>query len=172
MRRLIIIIMAMTWLVVGYGSVQANAAKPGPTTTTVVMLDVSEAGTLPAASAAAAWSKNTDVTVKVGACVAGLKCIHLQLVENTTCQFDNPLGVIVGCAFPSDGYCTAQVDTLVYDPAYSALLPLSTSIHEIGHCLGLPHNPNRRSIMNAKINAYDPISAPSPEDKRNLAALY
>ncbi len=74
---------------------------------------------------------------------------------------------IGGCAVPGpDGSCTAQVKSwlLAYPDALRAALE-----HEVGHCLGLPHNTSdKRSIMSPNLSLMSPPAGPDNTDLGNL----
>ena len=145
-------------------------AKPPANSTAARQAWIQVAGpsVLPVDVAAAAWSRQrSGTTVSLGAC-AGTHCINVELVDVSACDSEAAMGsAIGGCAVPGpDGSCTAQVKSwlVAYPDALRAALE-----HEVGHCLGLPHNTtDKRSIMAPSLNLTNPPSGPDGTDLSNL----
>jgi hypothetical protein len=160
--------------VTGMQSASADSAGRSPATAAPgrqawVQLDSSSP--LPVDVAVAAWSRSrSDTTVSLGAC-SGSHCITLSLVDVSACDSETAsLGAIGGCAVPGpDGSCTAQVKSWLLP--YADALRASVE-HEIGHCLGLPHNTtDKRSIMSPVISLGNPPSGPDSTDLSNLSKV-
>ncbi len=174
-RRVAWVAALLTLLAVsGVQSASADpAGKPpasaAPARQAWVQLD--SATPLPVDVAAAAWSRSRSATtVSLGAC-SGSHCITVALVDVSACDSQTAtLGAIGGCAVPGpDGSCTAQVKSWLLPHADA----LRASVeHEIGHCLGLPHNTtDKRSIMSPTLSLANPPAGPDSTDLSNLSQV-
>jgi hypothetical protein len=148
------------------------AAKPsrGTAAARQVWLQDGSDGALPAATAAAAWSRRPNMVLSLGNC-SGAHCIMVELVAVSACDGEVAVGAAVGgCAVPGpEGACTAQVKSWLtaYPDALRAALE-----HEVGHCLGLPHNTtDKRSIMSPALSLMDAPSGPDSGDLADVRAL-
>jgi hypothetical protein len=174
-RRATWVAALLTLLVVtGMQSASADpAGKPSATAAPArqAWVQVDSVTSLPVDVAVAAWSRSrSDTTVSLGAC-SGSHCITVSLVDVSACDSETAtLAAIGGCAVPgTDGSCTAQVKSWLLP--YADALRASVE-HEIGHCLGLPHNTtDKRSIMSPVISLSNPPSGPDSTDLSNLSKV-
>ncbi len=158
-------------VVTGTQSASADSAAKPPSAGSPARqawIQVAGPSALPVDVAAAAWSRpRSNTSVSMGAC-AGAHCINVELVDVSSCDSDAAIAsAIGGCAVPGpDGSCTAQVKSwlLAYPDALRAALE-----HEVGHCLGLPHNTSdKRSIMSPNLSLMSPPAGPDNTDLGNL----
>lgn len=159
MRR---IALALTFavLLAFASAVPANAGRV--TQPTIAVVDTS-GGALRVAEAAAAWSKNTGVRLTVTpACGTG-PCFTVQWDTTNVCAiYQTGIIAIGGCARgnPCQVYVTRGV------PDYTLLRFVT---HELGHCLGLPHNTSDpRSIMQPA----PVVDRPDAGDRAAVRAIY
>ncbi len=112
---------------------------------------------------------------------------ELYSVANTNCPadgaFDGPSGVLAHCYYPpGNGGGGASAGDMHFDDAErwstdptdpTSFLLLATAIHELGHGLGLDHNPEDPSaVMFPSYDAFNPKTALSPDDIAGVQALY
>lgn len=166
------VVLAASLATTGVGSGAAHAATTAPSArpsaATVITVDVTDAGPLPVDVAEAAWAKNTPVRLVSGPC-AGPRCIS---VHHTDAPYPDPTVASVGgwAQRQPDGSCAASVQTWLdaYPDTRRAALE-----HELGHCLGLPHNTaDPRSIMAPVLSLANPPKGPDAQDRAALDTLF
>jgi hypothetical protein len=194
-RRLILTTLALVFVLAELvGLPSAAQARPSPTGT-VVLVDVSRAGQLPATKAIAAWNAGLTAAqlVKTDSCT-GPGCIHLvEVFDGPTFLCSNPWG----CGSSGglrDGSCTVEVDR-------GAILQLNrrqygnprdvvqtVTVHELGHvltgvwptdgsigfdCVGLAHTTECDSVMQNPLGLCGAIpKVPSSLDYARANALF
>lgn len=171
-KRIIIVILAVLAMLVG-SAATAEARPRSAVGELVVTLDVSSTNLIVGSDVASMWSKGTDVTVAVGTCASGTPfCAKVEVVDwpggPEACGISCPAGYNYGDAHTG---CTIQVGTTA--ATYSDTdLQFNVLGHETGHCLGLQHNPDSRSIMYASISKDDNRKRPTAYDKNVLNTLW
>lgn len=150
----------------GLQSEPAHALGTATPATTTVTVDVSLAGPLPVDQAMRAWTKGVPVAFVTGEC-SGSHCIRVLHQYPAVGEAVGP--AIGGLAQPSaDGSCSAYVEPWI--DAYPAA-QLAALEHELGHCLGLPHNTtDPKSVMAPVISLMRPPKGPDAQDRADLKA--
>lgn len=167
MKRLLAVLFAVLVLTVAPTTATAIAARPSPPApiTRISVYQTPSAASLPVSAAVTNWSKakNIDLVLVTSPC-SGKNCVIVtQGTDYSLCG--GGLICYDGYAYPqADGSCIAFLETWATAPAFE-------TPHEIGHCIGLPHNfTDSRSVMQPTANPR--VTAPDSQDLRNLAALY
>jgi hypothetical protein len=160
MRR-IGLILAVVLAMLMFGALPASA---GRTPDAVFTLDTSNPN---AADVAKMFSTGTEIAVKVGPC-EGYRCIEVTVVD-VPCG-GGGLQVPAGCAY-GNGVGGCQIELSPSGVPDSAL-GFNILGHETGHCVGLPHSLNARSLMYAYIDRYGNRKSLTKDDKSILKARY
>lgn len=163
MKTKILAVLAAFACLLGVGVALPSAASAGgqAETTQFTLYSTDSGLDANAQAAAVGWDKNTVVDLTTGSC-SGFHCVTIKLDWNSCGS--------AGCATRySDGSCLVQVMPSMMTS--SEAVQNMIVAHEAGHCMGLPHNPNTRSVMYYAVNEQDPNWIIS-EDRRNLNAIW
>lgn len=90
------------------------------------------------------------------------------LIRATVATIDGPRGILAQSNLPPTRPCRQQYDRA--EDWGGDINPLAVIAHELGHALGLQHDPQPGALMSAY---YDPqILEPAERDVRRIVALY
>jgi hypothetical protein len=145
----------------------APAAHTGPAAAGVVYVEDHTGPRWPVAQATALWRRAAKgIDIRYGKCRPGGACVKVR--ECTEAEAQAGLGAdsaAVGRAVPARGYQDACLGTGP-DDTYLGDMGLAIACHEIGHGLGLGHNEDADSCMQAYVDR-----APAHPGRRDIAAL-
>jgi hypothetical protein len=121
----------------------------------------------PVDKATAQWRRAVKgVDIRYGKCAKGAGCVKVRAcTEAEMAASADGDSMAVGRTTPKPGYQDVCLGTGP-DDTYEVDLGLAIACHEIGHGLGLDHNQDKDSCMQAYID-----SAPSHPGKRDIARL-
>lgn len=172
MKRIILVVLAAVGLAVG-AAAPSQAAKPAPTanapywghwTTQALVYDATGGNnSFKVSEAVSEWRKSGwNVVMTTDATKATIKVLAEQPLSGAIGEADlvNSGSVITGC-------------TVKLGPAFAnELYSEHMAIHELGHCGGLPHSTNLKSVMYPVTSSATAMTRPSGQDIRWMAGDY
>lgn len=174
MRRLFLTVMAVAVLA-GFGVATASTASAARAAdyTVTVQFDATVPDAYPRDSLDA-WERGTRLSFVTGTCDGATPyCITVHDWTATECFGDGATGC-ANVGFDEFGDCNIWLHTT--DPTLYYWVDPNTwravLVHEGGHCLGLHHSDNPKSVMYYAISSDNPVFRPIREDVRAVNALW
>ncbi|CAN7453629.1 matrixin family metalloprotease [Terrabacter sp. LjRoot27] len=172
MKRIIFVVLAAIGLAVG-AAAPSQAAKPSPTvnpaywghwSSPALVYDATGTNTrFKVAEAVTEWRKSGwNVSMTTDATRANIKVLPEQPLSGAIGEASlvTSGAVITGC--------TVKLGPAFANEVYSEHM----AIHELGHCGGLPHSSNLKSVMYAATSSGTAMTRPSGQDIQWMGGNY